>query len=122
MCIKNKLYLGDCLDVCDSIPSKSVDLIYLDPPFNSNKNYTQIGTDGEIRHFKDVWKDGVETYCPYMFTRVNALKRILKPTGSILFHCDRYAAAYIRVSILDPIFGSSNFQNELIWYYTNAST
>ncbi|MDR2971739.1 MAG: hypothetical protein LBU83_07430 [Bacteroidales bacterium] len=100
---------------------ESVDLIYLDPPFFSNRNYEVIwGDKGEIRSFQDRWSGGIDHYIGWLKERVEEMHRILKPTGSIFLHCDWHANAYIRVHILDRIFGEDNFRNEIIWKRTNA--
>jgi len=112
----NKLILGDNLEILKTLESESVDLIYLDPPFFSNRNYEVIwGDEGEVRSFQDRWSGGMEHYIAWLKERVEQMHRILKPTGSIFLHCDWHANAYIRVQILDRIFGSNNFRNEIIW-------
>ena len=117
----NKLILGDNLAILKSMESGSVDLIYLDPPFFSNRNYEVIwGDTGEIRSFQDRWSGGIDHYIDWLKERVEQMHRILKPTGSIFLHCDWHANAYIRVHILDRIFGEDNFRNEIIWKRTNA--
>ena len=114
----NKLILGDCLDVLKSIKSNSVDLIYLDPPFFSNKKYEIIwGDKGEIRSFEDRFAGGMKHYIGWLKDRVVEMHRVLKDTGSIYLHCDHHANAYIRVMILDEIFGYKKFRNEIIWSY-----
>ncbi|MCS6820825.1 MAG: DNA methyltransferase [Microscillaceae bacterium] len=118
----NKLILGDCLEVLKTINSESIDLIYIDPPFFSNKNYEVIwGDKGEVRSFQDRWAGGIEHYVAWLKERIIEMHRILKPTGSIFVHCDWHANAYIRVYILDKIFGLNNFRNELIWGYKRPS-
>jgi len=121
----NQLILGDNLEVLRKIDSESVDLIYLDPPFFSNRNYEVIwGDEGEMRSFKDRWSGGVDHYIAWLKERVIEMHRILKSTGSIFLHCDWHANSHIRVFILDKIFGEQNFRNEIIWYYrrwTNVS-
>ncbi|MCL2130883.1 MAG: hypothetical protein FWH36_00280 [Lentimicrobiaceae bacterium] len=113
----NKLILGDNLAVLQSIPDKSVDLIYLDPPFFSNRNYEVIwGDDGEKRSFEDRFAGGIDHYISWLKIRVRQMYRILKPTGSIFLHCDWHANANIKVDILDKIF-TGNFRNEIIWSY-----
>jgi DNA modification methylase len=115
----NYLYLGDCLEVLKNIASESIDVIYLDPPFFSNRNYEIIwGDTGEIRSFQDRWSGGIDHYIAWLKERVQELYRVLKSTGSIFLHCDWHANAYIRVYILDKIFGDGNFQNEMILRYT----
>jgi DNA modification methylase len=121
----NKLILGDNLETLKTLEDNSVDLIYLDPPFFSNRNYEVIwGDAGEVRSFQDRWAGGIDHYIAWLKERVTEMHRILKPTGSIFLHCDWHANAYIRVDILDKIFGASNFKNEIIWFYhrwTNVS-
>lgn len=116
--MQNQLILGDNLEILKSLPSESVDLIYIDPPFFSNRNYEVIwGDDGEIRSFKDRWSGGMSHYIEWLKDRVEEMYRILKPTGSMYLHCDWHADAYIRVNILDKIFGMGNFRNEIVWQY-----
>jgi DNA modification methylase len=117
----NKLILGDNLEILKQLESDTIDLIYLDPPFFSNRNYEVIwGDEGEIRSFQDRWSGGVEHYISWLKERVIEMHRILKPTGSIFLHCDWHANSYIRVEILDKIFGMNNFRNEIIWIRTTA--
>ncbi len=117
----NQLILGDCLEVLKRLESASVDLIYLDPPFFSNRNYEVIwGDEGEIRSFQDRWAGGIDHYIAWLKDRVQEMHRVLKPTGSIFLHCDWHANAYIRVLILDKVFGEKNFRGEVIWQRTNA--
>jgi adenine specific DNA methylase Mod len=102
-----------------SLENESVDLIYLDPPFFSNRNYEVIWDDeGEIPSFKDRWARGIEHYIAWLKERVELMHRLLKNTGSLFLHCDWHADAYIRVEILDKIFGMKNFRNEIVWHYT----
>ncbi len=119
--MQNTLYHGDCLEILKGLPSESVDLIYLDPPFFSNRNYEVIwGDAGEKRSFEDRWSGGMSHYIGWLRERVEEMHRILKKTGSIYLHCDWHADAYIRVQILDPIFGEGNFRNEIIWKYSSG--
>jgi DNA modification methylase len=114
----NKLILGDNLEILKTIESDTIDLIYLDPPFFSNRNYEVIwGDAGEVRSFQDRWSGGMSHYIDWLAERVEQMHRILKPTGSIFLHCDWHANAYIRVEILDKIFGLNNFRNEIVWCY-----
>ena len=116
----NKLILGDNLAVLQSISDKSVDLIYLDPPFFSNRTYEVIwGDDGEKRSFEDRFAGGIDHYISWLKIRVRQMHRILKDTGSIFLHCDWHANAEIKVDILNKIFGRNNFRNEIIWHYYN---
>lgn len=114
---KNKLILGDNLDILKTLKDESIDLIYIDPPFFSNKNYEVVfGDEAEIRSFEDRWEGGINVYVEWMKERVKELHRVLKPTGSFYLHCDWHASHHLRV-MLDEIFGKDNFQNEIIWAY-----
>ncbi|MDR3367152.1 MAG: site-specific DNA-methyltransferase [Prevotellaceae bacterium] len=114
----NKLILGDNLEILKAMESETVDLIYLDPPFFSNRNYEVIwGDEGEVRSFQDRWAGGIDHYITWLKERVAEMHRVLKPIGSIYLHCDWHADAYIRVEILDRLFGMNNMVNHLIWCY-----
>ena len=98
------------------IPDESVDLIYIDPPFNSNRNYEVFWGDiQEKRAFEDRFGDA-EAYIRYMRPRVLELYRVLKKNGSFYYHCDWHASHYVKL-MLDQIFDFNNFQNEIIWWY-----
>ncbi len=113
----HELYLGDNLSVLRTIPSESIDLIYIDPPFFSNRTYTQIwGDENEVRSFGDIFEDGMPSYLAWLNARLYEMKRTLKSTGSIYIHCDWHASHYIKCE-MDKIFGYENFQNEIIWCY-----
>jgi DNA modification methylase len=115
----NKLILGDNLEILKTFSDECIDLIYLDPPFFSNRNYEVIwGDEGEIRSFQDRWSGGMNHYIEWLYERVEQMYRILKPTGSIYLHCDWHADAYIRVNILDKIFGEKYFVAEIVWNYS----
>jgi DNA modification methylase len=117
----NKLILGDNLEILKGMEAESVDLVYLDPPFFSNRNYEVIwGDAGEVRSFQDRWAGGIDHYIAWLKERVEEMYRILKPTGSIFLHCDWHANAYIRVDILDRLFGMDNFRNEIVWKRHNT--
>jgi len=117
----NKLLLGDNLEVLKTLESENVDLIYLDPPFFSNRNYEIIwGDAGEIRSFQDQWSGGIEYYIAWLKERVEEMYRVLKSTGSIFLHCDWHANAEIKVFILNRIFGEQNFKGEIVWQRHNA--
>ena len=119
----NRLILGDNLEIMKRLENESVDLIYLDPPFFSNRNYEVIwGDAGEIRSFKDRWAGGIEHYIAWLKERVELMYKLLKKTGSIFLHCDWHADAYIRVHILDRIFGEQNLRNHIVWRRTNAKS
>ncbi|GHU25982.1 hypothetical protein FACS1894172_20200 [Spirochaetia bacterium] len=114
----NQLILGDNLEILKTVKPESIDLIYLDPPFFSNRNYEVIwGDAGEVRSFQDRWGGGIDHYIAWLKERVECMHRLLKPTGSIFLHCDWHANTYIRTFILDKIFGMNNFINEIVWCY-----
>ena len=152
----NALYYGDNnLDVLrKEIRDESVDLVYLDPPFNSQATYNLlfrspggVGSQAQIEAFEDTWHWGQEAewafdqvlrsgnttaadflmavrsslgendmmaYLAMMAVRLIELHRVLKPTGSLYLHCDPTASHYLRL-LLDAVFGSGNFQNEITW-------
>ena len=113
------IYCGDNLDKLQKLPDGCVDLIYIDPPFNSNRNYEVFwGETKEKRAFEDR-HESTEAYIDFMRPRCVELHRVLKKTGSFYFHCDWHASHYVKV-MLDQIFGESNFQNEIIWKRTTA--
>ncbi len=154
----NTLYYGDNFDVLRlHIAAQSVDLIYLDPPFQSGRDYNvlfeeQDGTQAtaQIQAFEDTWQwdeqavksyDAVVSaggpvaaaleafrkllgstpmlaYVSMMAPRLLELRRVLKSTGSIYLHCDLTASAHLRL-LMDAVFGSKNFRNEIVWYYYN---
>lgn len=114
----NSIYCGDNLLILSKFPDNCVDLIYIDPPFFSNKIYEVLWADGyELRAFEDRWKGGIQHYLGWMRPRIEQLHRVLKPTGSFYLHCDFHANAHLRI-LCDEIFGKNKFQNEIIWYYT----
>jgi len=113
------IYCGDCLDQLRKLPEGCVDLIYIDPPFNSNRNYEVFwGETKEKRAFEDR-HESTRAYIDYMRPRCVELARVLKKTGSFYYHCDWHANAYVRV-MLDQIFGENAFQSEIIWRRTFA--
>ena len=114
---ENSIYCGDCKEVLRHFPDECVDLIYIDPPFFTNKSYEVIWNDGsEIRSFEDRWRGGKNHYISWLDARVRECHRVLKKTGSMYVHCDWHANHYIR-SMMDKIFGENNFRNEIIWSY-----
>ena len=116
----NRLIWGDCLHVMRQIPSNSVDLIYIDPPFFSGRQYNVIwGDNNELRSFNDIWEGGMDGYLIWLNARLYEMKRLLKPAGSIYVHCDWHASHYIKVE-MDKIFGFQNFVNEVVWSYEDV--
>ena len=137
------MFTGDNLEVMRGFNDSCVDLIYLDPPFNSNHNYAApIGSDAAGAAFKDTWglddidiawhgiiadqnpslysvinstvKKSDRAYLTYMAIRILEMKRILKETGSIYLHCDPTMSHYLKLT-MDVVFGRDNFRNEIIW-------
>lgn len=116
----NKLICADNLEVLQKLPKESIDLIYIDPPFFTNKHYEVIwGDEAEVRSFEDRWEGGIEHYISWLEPRVHMMYEVLKPTGSFYLHCDWHANAHIRI-MLDKIFGEKQFRNEIIWHYTGG--
>ncbi len=115
----NHLFFSDNLHVMRMLPSESIDLIYIDPPFFSGRNYNVIfGDANEVRSFTDIWEDGMPWYLMWLNARLLEMKRLLKPTGSIYVHLDWHAAHYVKVE-MDKIFGYDNFLNEIVWCYSD---
>ncbi len=113
----NAVFFGDNLHILRSLPSNCIDLIYIDPPFFSGRNYNQIwGDDNEVRAFHDIWEDGLPSYLVWLNARLWEMRRVLKNTGSIYVHCDWHASHYIKCE-MDKIFGYNKFRNEVIWTY-----
>ena len=143
--LNQTIWTGDCLDIMRGMNSACVDLICLDPPFNSNANYAApIGSEAAGAEFKDTWSlsdldtewinliaskhpslyrvllaamsDSDKSYLVYMAVRILEMRRILKPTGSIFLHCDPTMSHYLKL-VMDAIFGRKNFRNEIVWHY-----
>ena len=139
------IWTGDNLYIMRGMNSDSVDLIYLDPPFNSDTNYAApIGSMAAGAAFKDTWTlrdvdaewinlmeskhpalhrvllaamtNSDKAYLAYMAVRLLEMRRILKPTGSIYLHCDPTMSHYLKL-IMDAIFGRKAFRNEVVWCY-----
>ena len=137
------IFTGDNLPIMRGMNRESVDLIYLDPPFNSNVDYAApIGSEAAGAEFKDAWSlndvdiawlDLIETKYPalnrvihaamsnsdksyliYMTVRLLEMPRILKMTGSIYLHCDPTMSHYLKL-VMDAIFGKENYHSEIIW-------
>ena len=108
------IYCGDNLEQLAKLPDACVDLIYIDPPFNSNRNYEVFwGESKEKRSFDDR-HESTRAYIDYMRPRCVQLARVLKKTGSFYYHCDWHASHYVKV-MLDQMLGENNFINEIIW-------
>jgi DNA modification methylase len=91
------VYCGDNLEQLAKLPDHCVDLIYIDPPFNSNRNYEVFwGETKEKRSFEDRHAS-TQAYIEYMRPRCVQLARVLKKTGSFYYHCDWHASHYVKV-------------------------
>ena len=114
------IYCADCLNKLRELPDGCVDLVYIDPPFNSRRNHSLVHRGNEKRQFSDRFDD-VNTYLEYMEPRLAEIYRILKPAGSFYYHCDWHASHYVKV-LLDSrgLFGYENFQNEIVWLYKSG--
>src|SRR5713226_1481431 len=111
----NRLVWGDNLHVMRQLPSESIDLIYIDPPFFSGRQYNVIfGDQNELRSFSDIWEGGLPGYLIWLNARLYEMKRLLKKTGSIYVHLDWHAVYYVKAE-MDKLFGPDNFLNEIIW-------
>jgi site-specific DNA-methyltransferase (adenine-specific) len=106
----NEIQLGDCFEVMGTWPDASLDLVYLDPPFNTGK--TQQAAESS---YHDCWPT-MAAYLGFLRPRIVQMHRLLKPTGSILLHCDWRTCHHLRL-MLDEVFGEANFVNHLIWRY-----
>lgn len=118
------LLAGDAQTGLPSLRGK-VDLIYIDPPFDSKADYrTKIslpGTDIQQKPtileqfaYADTWEEGTISYLRMMYSRLVLMKELLSEKGSIYVHIDWHVGSYIKV-IIDEIFGKENFINEIIW-------
>ena len=137
------IWTGDNLEIMRGMNSESVDLIYLDPPFQSDRDYAApIGSEAAGAAFKDTWTlsdvdvqwinlieskhpalyrvllaamtNSDKSYLTYMAARLLEMKRVLKPTGSIYLHCDPTIGHYLKL-MLDAVFGRKQFRREVIW-------
>jgi DNA modification methylase len=116
----NRLIHGDCLAIMRALPDASFDVLYLDPPFFSRKDYHLPVSDGQREHsFSDTWAGGLQAYLDWLGVRLAEMHRLLQPEGALFVHLDWHAVHYVKV-LLDHLFGYANFQNEFIWYYSGG--
>lgn len=120
----NTIYCGNNIEILPDFLTESIDLIYIDPPFSSDRKYNIIwGDDEEKEAYDDCWEGDIQHYIEEMTPKIEQLHRILKKEGSFYLHCDWHASHYLKI-LCDEIFNVKNFQNEIIWYYrrwTNVS-
>ncbi|MEY4769253.1 MAG: hypothetical protein RL637_1892 [Pseudomonadota bacterium] len=116
----DNLYCGDCLTIMKNIADNSVNLVYLDPPFFTNKTHSLTSPNRKLIYsFDDSWKSHKE-YAEFIYLRLIEIKRILKETGSVFIHCDKNANYIIRL-VAEDVFGKDNFRSEIIWIYKRWS-
>lgn len=118
----DKIIKGDCLLELKKIKDNSIDLIYLDPPFyTQRKQRLSKKQKEEVKkyEFEDSWNN-IDEYLNYIKERLVECQRVLKKTGTIFLHCDRNACHYLKI-IMDQVFGSNNFRSEIIWAYKRWS-
>lgn len=138
----NRLVYGDNLlamqallagDEATGLPSLrgKVDLIYIDPPFDSKADYrTKINLPGmdieqkptviEQFAYSDTWQDGTVSYLKMLYPRLVLMRELLSDKGSIYVHIDWHVGAYVKV-LMDDVFGKDNFVNNIIWHYGGPS-
>ena len=119
---KNLLICGDNLKVLDDLKKRGiqVDLIYLDPPFFSNRHYEVVwGDEAEVRSFKDRWAGGIHVYIEWMKERIKKMAEVLKDSGSFYLHCDPHASHHLKI-MLDNVLGHQNFRSEIHWQRTSS--
>ena len=111
---------GDCLDIVQGMQQNSVNLIYLDPPFFTQKQHSLKTRDRQFEFsYDDLWESH-QDYAKFLHDRLAVLYNVLREDGSIFVHCDTHANYIIR-AILDHIFGQENFRSEIIWSYKRWS-
>lgn len=128
----NKIFWGDNLQVMSHLLKQfrgQIDLIYIDPPFDSKADYKktvkikgQIATADSLafeeKQYGDIWTN--DEYLQFMYERLIVMKELLSNKGSIYLHCDWHKAAHLKL-ILDEIFGPDNYANEIIWQKIRVS-
>lgn len=129
----NKIFWGDNLQVMSHLLKEfrgKVDLIYIDPPFDSKADYKKkIKIKGksvendhstfEEKQYGDIWTN--DEYLQFMYERLVLLKELLSPQGTIYLHCDWHKVSYIRC-LMDEVFGPTNFINEIVWCYEDIGS
>lgn len=125
---RNKIFWGDNLQVMSHLLKEfrgKVDLVYIDPPFDSKADYKlKIKVKGEKysndssvleeKQYSDIWTN--DEFLQFIYERLALIKELLSEDGSIVLHCDSSKGHHIRC-ILDEIFGEKNFLNEIVWSY-----
>ena len=118
--IANYFLEGDCIDKMEQIEKSSINLIYLDPPFFTERKHTLKSKDRTKKFsFDDTWGSS-EGYANFLYERIKLMHQLLTDDGSIFVHCDKSGEHIIR-AVLDKVFGEKNFQSEIIWSYKRWS-
>ena len=123
------LLAGDAQTGLPSLRGK-VDLIYIDPPFDSKADYRTGITlpNGTVQQkptvleqfgYVDLWEEGTISYLRYMYPRLLLMKELLSDTGALYIQIDWHIGSYMKI-VLDDIFGKSNMLNEIIWHYQSG--
>jgi len=116
----NEILHGNCRNVLPRFSDGFVDLIYLDPPFFTQKNHTLLSRDRTKKYeFEDTFPS-LDVYLSFLEEVLYHCHRILKDTGSLFLHCDRTASHHLR-TVLERVFGEENFQSEIVWSYKRWS-
>lgn len=130
----NKIFWGDNLQVMSHMLKEyrgRIDLIYIDPPFDSKADYKRkidirgIGetesdsTSFEEKQYGDIWTN--DEYLQFMYERFILLRELLADSGTIVVHLDYHKCHHIRL-VMDEVFGADNFRNEIIWTYNGGAT
>lgn len=125
----NRLYWGDNKQVLAHLLKEfrgKVDLVYIDPPFDSKADYVKkvkikgqqvLGTDESVleeMQYTDIWEK--DEYLQFMYERLIILRELLSDTGSIYLHCDWHRNSHLRL-LMDEVFGEENIRNEIVWFY-----
>lgn len=108
----NRLYCGDNLKLMMRLPDAACDLVYIDPPFMTNR----VRAHASGHRYDDRWVGGMREYVEFLAPRLEQIHRLLRPSGTLYVHLDPRTAHYVKVR-LDNIFGPDNFLNEIIWSY-----
>lgn len=115
-----QVHLGDCLPILNALDRSSVDLVYLDPPFFTQKVHQLAPRDrSTVFSFADIWSSQKE-FVAFLCERLWAVQQVLSEQGALFFHCDRNAVHLVRL-LLDEVFGPHNFRSEIIWHYRRWS-
>lgn len=116
----NTIIHGDCVEKLKDIKAESVDLVYFDPPFFTQKKHALTNRDNSKTYQFDDKYASLDMYLELIEKTLIECLRTLKDTGSVFLHCDKTASHHIRI-VLDKVFGKDNFQSEIVWAYKRWS-